>query len=750
DTLQELEATIEELARQAREEVTSQCTSTALISDPEVTFDLRYVGTDSVITVPAGTIIARRTPAELKQQFAERHLQQFGYTRAERAVELALVRVEVTGSGTTSHPTAAGNPQPIAAVVPITAADAIIAPDAMIAGTSPTPSTEEFASSNVWFDGKSRASRVYFGAPPEKTVPGPAVLCTSTSTIVIDPWSVARILEDGSLLIEVRAKEQDSNVADPAATELSSPESPDPVLLEVFSNQFASIAEQMGEMLRRTAISTNVRERLDYSCALFDQDGQLVVNAPHVPVHLGAMGETVRAVMEDHPKMRPGDVFVTNDPYRGGSHLPDVTVVTPVFASSTSPDTNTDQPVAFVANRAHHAEIGGIVPGSMPPFSRTLAEEGVLIRSRHLVRDGVSCEAELAKLLTSGPYPSRSVTDNLADLTAQTAANTTGVRLLSDLINSSSSTLVNSYMRHIQSASSLRMRKAFYDLADGDYSFRDQMDDGHRIEVKISVQGDQAVIDFAGTADVHPGNLNANRAITTAAVLYTLRCFLQTTVPLNAGVLEPVDIRIPSGLLNPPPGLTPEESPAMVGGNVETSQRIVDVLFGALRLAAASQGTMNNLTFGNDKFGYYETICGGAGATATADGVPAVHTHMTNTRLTDPEVLEQRYPVRLRRFGIRHQSGGAGQFRGGDGVVREIEFLEPLQVSLLSQRRETSPYGLMGGDAGASGRACLKHPNGTSENLPGCFSKLVGAGNVLTLETPGGGGFGAFPDEERG
>ncbi len=492
----------------------------------------------------------------------------------------------------------------------------------------------------------------------------------------------------------------------------------------------------MGETLRRTSVSTNVRERLDFSCALFDADGHLVVNAPHVPVHLGAMGETVRAIMNDHPQMQPGDVFVTNDPYRGGSHLPDVTVVTPVF-------TDEERPTFFAANRAHHAEIGGIVPGSMPPFSRSLGDEGVLIRSCMLVRGGESQEQQLRSLLGSGPAPSRSVDDNLADLAAQTAANAAGVTLLQELCRRQTTSQVLLYMHHIQQAASRKMRQALSELEDRNYAFSDQLDDGTRLQVRIAVRGDTALIDFSGTDGVHPGNLNANRAITTAAVLYSFRCLLNEEVPLNFGVLEPLEIVIPTGLLNPPEGRSPDESPAMVGGNVETSQRIVDVLLGALGLAAASQGTMNNLTFGDGSFGYYETICGGAGATPTAQRADAVHTHMTNTRLTDPEVLERRYPVRLRQFRIRRGSGGAGEFRGGAGIIRELEFLKDLQGSLLSQRRTIAPWGLNGGHNGQCGRNVLIEPaSDTETDLAGAFSREFQAGDVLRIETPGGGGWG--------
>ncbi|MEX0585248.1 MAG: hydantoinase B/oxoprolinase family protein, partial [Pirellulales bacterium] len=451
--------------------------------------------------------------------------------------------------------------------------------------------------------------------------------------------------------------------------------------------------EQMGITLRNTSSSVNVKERLDFSCAIFTATGDLVVNAPHIPVHLGAMGETVRHVIRDNPEMQPGDVFVTNDPYRGGSHLPDVTVVTPVFESQAA-EAGQIKPwlLFFTASRAHHAEIGGITPGSMPPASRNLAEEGVLIRNFKLVDAGRSRLDGLRALLEGGAYPSRAVEDNVADVSAQVAANHQGARDLARLIERHSLSVTLAYMRHIQAAAERKMRGALSRLPPGRRTRVDYLDDGSLIAVAITIKADRATIDFTGTGPVLAGNLNANRAIVTAAVMYALRLLIDEDIPLNQGVLAPVDIILPRCLLDPQPAenAPPEQCPAVVGGNVETSQRVVDVLLGALGLAAASQGTMNNLLFGDATFGYYETICGGSGATDGSHGAHAVHTHMTNTRLTDPEVLERRFPVRLEEFAIRRGSGGGGAFHGGDGVVRRIKFLKPLTVSILSQRR--GPY----------------------------------------------------------
>ncbi|MCH5374656.1 MAG: hydantoinase B/oxoprolinase family protein, partial [Planctomycetes bacterium] len=398
----------------------------------------------------------------------------------------------------------------------------------------------------------------------------------------------------------------------------------------------------------------------------------------------------------------------------------------------------------FTASRAHHAELGGITPGSMPPFSRNLAEEGVLIRHFKLVDRGRSCHDELRRLLTSGPFPSRSPDDNLADIAAQVAANRQGSDDLLALVDRYSLRTVQAYMIHIQRAAERKVRAALQRIPDGTYRFTDHLDDGSPLSAAIRITGDTAVVDFTGTGPVLAGNLNANRAIVSAAVLYCLRCLIDEDIPMNQGVLAPVELILPICLLNPPPGDSPERCAAVVGGNVETSQRVVDVLLGALGVAAASQGTMNNVLFGDASFGYYETICGGSGATAQGPGADAVHTHMTNTRLTDPEVLEQRYPVRVREFSIRRGSGGAGRHRGGDGVVRRLEFLRELEVSILSQRRGPyPPYGLDGGEAGTLGRNRLLRSDGTEWALPGNTRLNVRPGDVLIIETPGGGGWGA-------
>lgn len=670
---------------------------------PIRSLDMRYRGVDASINV------TRPDDDDYVAKYESLHRQMYGYVHANREIEIVVARVELVARLKSS-------------VMPSTVVESRAA--------------KASSTTETWFSGRTQQTSVYLREhlSPGDELSGPAIVCESSSTLVIDPGFRGRVLSGGEILIS----DEDSGLPD-SMPETAIAESSDPVQLEIFNNQFASIAEQMGITLQRTAFSTNVKERLDFSCALFSATGELVVNAPHIPVHLGAMSETVQSILRDNPLMNPGDVFVTNDPYRGGSHLPDVTVVTPVH------DIRTGQLLFFTASRAHHAEIGGISPGSMPPFSKHLNEEGVLIRNFKLLDRGQSREAELRQLLLAGPYPTRAIHDNLADLSAQVAANQMGAHAIQDLIRQKSLPVVLAYMRHVQFAAEQKTRMALRAIPDGVYRWKDCLDDGSPLVVSITIDQDRAEVDFTGTGPVLPGNLNANRAIVTAAVLYVFRCLIDEEIPLNSGVLSPITIRLPECFLNPPDDPDPAKCAAIVGGNVETSQRIVDALLGALGLAAASQGTMNNLTFGDQTFGYYETICGGSGATRNAPGADAVHTHMTNTRLTDPEVLEWRYPVRLHEFSIRRGSGGVGFHRGGDGVIRRLEFLKPLRLSILSERRGPyPPFGLEDGQPGRYGRNSLKRAGSDDDqDLGGKVQITVEPGDVLTIETPGGGGFGS-------
>ncbi len=512
----------------------------------------------------------------------------------------------------------------------------------------------------------------------------------------------------------------------------------DPVRLELFSNRFAAIASEMGVMLERTAMSVNVKERLDFSCGLLDADGRLLVNAPHIPVHLGALGECVRRVAEELP-LADGDVAVTNHPGYGGSHLPDITVISPVFADGGL--------LGYVANRAHHSELGGIRPGSMPPLARSLAEEGVVIRPRYLVRGGAPRWREMEDLLAGGPAPSRAVAENLADLGAAVAANRRGVSALERLARTSGEEEVRRHMEALFSRAAERMRLALAEHARTmdrrRFHAREHLDDGSPIEVEITIDGGAARIDFTGSSPEHPGNLNATPAIVRSATIYVLRLLLGVPLQLNEGLLEPVEFEIPGGMLNPAFPDDPARCPAVVGGNVETSQRVVDTLLRALGLCACSQGTMNNTLFGDDTFGYYETVGGGAGAGPGFRGESGVHTHMTNTRITDPEVLEHRYPVRLERFGIRRGSGGAGRYPGGDGLRRELRFLSAQQVSVLGQHRVERPWGAEGGESGAAARVRIERADGGVRRLASVDQVDVAPGDLLVLETPGGGGWGA-------
>ncbi len=656
--------------------------------------DLRYRGTDTALAVrepDAGGWAAA---------FAREHEQRFGYTRPGRPVEIVTARVRVfAGAGVRAQH---GAPA---------------APDA-----SPP---EPLRHARVWFPGLGRTpAPVYLRESLGRgaRLRGPALILDDTGTTVVDPGFSLRVDAEGVVHLRdegapVRAAHGDLTRADP-------------IRLEVFGNRFMSIAEQMGAVLRNTSVSTNIKERLDYSCAVFDPAGGLVANAPHIPVHLGAMAETVRVVRERFPDLAPGDVVATNDPAAGGSHLPDVTVVTPVFAGGTRPD-------FYVASRGHHADIGGSTPGSMPADSSALEEEGVLLEPFRLVQAGHFDEERVRAALTSARFPARSPDDNVAELEAMVAANRCGVALLEALVAEQGFESVEVSMRQLQEAAAAKVSREIARLPDGRHAFVDCMDDGTPLRVALSVRGDRMRIDFSGTGPCVAGNLNAPRAVVQAAVIYVLRALVDERIPLNGGCLVPVDLVVPPGsLLDPPPGA------AVVGGNVETSQRIVDVLLGALGQVAASQGTMNNVAFGDAAFGYYETIGGGAGAGQGFDGASGVHTHMTNTRITDPEVLESRHPVRLVRFAFRRGSGGAGHWRGGDGLVREYVFLAPVTLSLLSERRASAPYGLRGGAPGKPGRNALVRADGRVEMLPHRVTVQLASGERLVVETPGGGGYG--------
>lgn len=571
--------------------------------------------------------------------------------------------------------------------------------------------------------GSERAGEMAAARIDEPTATGPMLIQDAFSTLVVNTeWEVRHVPGHAHVLTRL---EEMSSVSGPRPQELSR---------DLIRHRLHSIVTDMGALLCRSSISTNIRERLDFSCALLDEQGRLISSAPHIPVHLGALGVCVREATRGFD-LRPGDTFITNHPAFGGSHLPDVTLITPVFDGH-------GVRLGFVANRAHHAEIGGMTPGSMPATARCLAEEGVVIVPQHLVRGGESCFDEVAALLTRAKHPTRNLADNLADLHAQLAANLHGVERFRELAGDAPE-ILRGHLQAILEHSAAVMRRQISSIQPG--HAMQTLDDGSQICVQVShPEAEVLRLDFTGTSSVHAGNLNATRAIVSSAVLYALRLLLQEDLPLNEGLLQPVEMLLPEGtLLNPAFTGDATRDPAVVGGNVEVSQRLVDTLLLAFKLQACSQGTMNNFLFGNDRFGYYETVAGGTGAGLGHDGADALHSHMTNTAITDPEVLEQRYPVRLRQFAIRRDSGGEGRWKGGNGVVREFEFLAPLTVSLLTQHRQSPPYGMEGGGAGAEGRQVLLRDD-VATPLPSSTSFTVVAGDRVRMETPGGGAWGAL------
>ncbi|SDJ85749.1 hydantoinase B/oxoprolinase family protein [Streptomyces indicus] len=650
---------------------------------------LRYDGTDTALTV------ALAEPAAMRAEFERRHRATYSFTM-ERPLVVEAVSVEATGL--TEAPDLLG-----------------LAP----AGTG-EPEQVSLHTGGAWREVPLHR-REELG--PGRTVTGPAVVTEANATTVVDAgWQAAL---DGHGHLVMRRTTQTEGLA--AGTEA------DPVLLEVFNNLFMSIAEQMGARLESTAQSVNIKERLDFSCALFDPDGNLVANAPHIPVHLGSMGTSVKEVIRRRgAAMRPGDAYAVNDPYHGGTHLPDVTVITPVF------DQDGRQILFYVASRGHHAEIGGIAPGSMPAHSRTIDEEGILFDNWLLAEDGRFREQETLDLLTKAPYPSRNPATNLADFRAQIAANAKGVEEVTRMIEEFGLDVVQAYMRHVQDNAEEAVRRVVDALDDGEYAYETDLGATIRVAVRVDREQRTATLDFTGTSPQLAGNFNAPYAVVNAAVLYVFRTLVADDIPLNDGCLRPLRIIVPEGSM-----LAPRPPAAVVAGNVETSQALTGALYAALGVQAEGSGTMNNVTFGNERFQYYETVASGSGAGEGFDGAPVVQTHMTNSRLTDPEVQEWRLPVLLEEFSVRRGSGGAGRWRGGDGAVRRIRFREPMTVSTLSGHRRVPPYGMAGGAPGALGANRIERADGSVETLAGSDSAELAPGDVLVVETPGGGGYGA-------
>ena len=560
-------------------------------------------------------------------------------------------------------------------------------------------------------------------------IEGPAMIVEATGTNIIEPGWEGEITENNDLILNRRCTQMDAdNIR--VDSRLSAVKS-DPVLLEIFNNLFRAIAEQMGVTLQNTSSSVNIKERLDFSCAIFDKNGQLVANAPHIPVHLGSMSESVEAlILAQGNAIQPGDVYVSNNPYNGGTHLPDITVITPVF------DCDSSLPLFYVASRGHHADIGGITPGSMPPNSTTVTEEGVLLDNFLLVSEGNFREKELLEILTAGNFPVRNTDQNIADLQAQIAANKRGAEELLKMVEHYGLETVQAYMGFVQDNAEESVRRVIEVLSDGEFTYPMDSDGQIKVAITIDKSARSAKIDFTGTSGQQTNNFNAPAAVCKAAVLYVFRTLVDDDIPLNAGCLKPLEIINPEGCM-----LNPRYPAAVVAGNVETSQNITDALYCALGVMAASQGTMNNFTFGNQRYQYYETICGGSGAGADFDGTDAVQTHMTNSRLTDPEVLEWRFPVLLESFAIRANSGGSGSHRGGNGVVRRVRFREAMTAGILSGRRVISPCGLNGGETGKVGRNYVERVDGKVEELGSTATVEMQPGDVFVIETPGGGGY---------
>ena len=775
---------LDELADEARAELAAQGIGEARIRVLRRAH-VRYDGTDTPDLVEAGD--AR----EMKARFEEAHRRRYGFVMPGKALVIEAASVEAIGSME-----AGGNPFAADGRGPAGSGGGPAGDGGAEADprTEPVARIEPVARVRAWFDGRERETPVYrreaIGAGA--ALDGPAIVLEPTATTVVEPGWRAAFAASGDLVLERTV---------PLPRESAAGTDCDPVMLEVFNNRFMSIAEQMGLTLENTALSVNIKERLDFSCALFDPDGMLVANAPHIPIHLGSMSESVRTVArENRGRMKPGDVFCVNAPYNGGTHLPDVTVITPVFedrgssgegaepGAATGRDPGRDRgrdpgraappdPEAgpgdgagagedagraagdaaprdrratapavaprilfFVASRGHHADVGGSMPGSMPPDARTVEEEGILFDNFMLVAGGRFLEAELRAHLGAGRWPARDPDQNVADLKAQIAAGAKGIREVRRMIDEFGLDVVHAYMKHVQDNAEEQVRRVIDVMRDGEFDL--PMDVGSRIRVRITFDKARraATVDFTGTSGQLPNNFNAPSAVARSAVLYVFRCLVEDDVPLNEGCLEPIRIVIPDDSM-----LAPKYPAAVAAGNVETSQALVDALFGALGVAAESQGTMNNVLFGNEWRQYYETVCGGAGAGPGYDGASAVHTHMTNTRLTDPEILEWRYPVVLESFEVDRGSGGAGRWRGGDGTRRRIRFLEAMDLTVLSQHRIVAPYGLAGGEDGRRGRNWVERADGTVDEMTGQDHRRVGAGDVFVLETPSGGGYGGPP-----
>ena len=693
DIIESLSIQFNNLKKQGREEMVAQNLNSEKLHYSSRIY-LRYEGSDSALAVRFSEY------QEIKSNFENIHKARFGFISPEKLLIVESIQVEV--SCPSEHVESKNNKR-------------------TKSGTS------SIARLNVVMNGDSNPTSFYHrnNISTHDKIIGPAVIIEDTSTIVIEPGWQASINNNFDLILERTEKKQRMSAI---GTKV------DPIMLEIFNNLFMNVAEQMGTVLENTASSVNIKERLDFSCALFSPTGDLVANAPHVPVHLGSMSESIKTIIrENNETMMPGDAFLINAPYNGGTHLPDITLIKPVY------DEQEEEVIFYVATRGHHADIGGTVPGSTPAYSKHIKEEGILIDNFTLVSKGVFLEEEIYNLLSSGDFPARNIKQNIADLKAQVASAEKGAQELLGVIQNYGLKVVHAYMQHVQDNAEESVRRILDVISDSSFTYK--MDDGYQVSVAISVDKKKrsATIDFTGTSDQHPSNFNAPSAICHAAVLYVFRCLVDDNIPLNAGCLKPLKLIIPEHSM-----INPEYPAAVIAGNVETSQYIVDTLFGALGVVAASQGTMNNFTWGNDRIQNYETICGGSGASAEQNGCSAVHTHMTNSRLTDPEVLEWRFPVRLESFSIRNNSGGDGIHKGGDGVDRRIRFLESMTVNMIAGHRVVPPYGIKGGKPGAVGKNYVIHRDARITELGTKGQIEVVKDDVFVLKTPGGGGYGQY------
>lgn len=654
---------------------------------------MRYAGSDTQLSVDFAD-----SAESLRSGFEEAHKKRFGFIMEDKPIVVEAASVEIVG-------------------VTERASDPLLEPDK---NTVPSPVSRV----RMYSYGGLYGTPVFDmeTLKPGACINGPAILTEKNTTIIIEPGWQGEITARNHLLLTRR-------IPLPARTAIGT--EADPVMLEIFNNRFMSVAEQMGYTLQNTAHSVNIKERLDFSCAIFDGKGNLIANAPHIPVHLGSMGECVKYLIRARSvEMTSGDVYLINSPYHGGTHLPDLTIVTPMSG-------NLGEILFYLASRGHHADVGGVTPGSMPPDSRTIEEEGVLSEGMKIVEQGRFLEEKLRLWLGSGKYPARNPDQNVADIRAQVAANEKGLQELHRMVEEFSLETVEAYMGHVQDNAEEAVRRVIDRLEDGEFTY--PLDDGNAIKVKVKIDRENrnAKIDFSGTSSQLPSNFNAPASVCLAAVLYAFRTLVKSDIPLNAGCLRPLEIIIPEGSM-----LKPEPPASVVAGNVETSQYIVDAIFGALGSLAASQGTMNNFTFGNADFQYYETICGGSGAGPGFSGTDAVHTHMTNSRITDPEVLETRFPVLLEEFSIRQGSGGEGEFRGGNGVVRKFRFLKDMDAAILSSHRKFPPFGLKGGMPGKCGKNTLIRRDGSVIEAGGKAELKLKSEDVFVIETPGGGGYG--------